>query len=79
MNSKIFAIYRQPVKVESNKWSLHGKYETMSAATQAYLDLLKRPKKERYYRYVLYPLLDPKARHIMIKPEHNEAFLRMSR
>jgi len=77
--TKTFAIYRQPMKAGNNKWSLHGKYDTMSQCVQAWTDLIKKPRKLRSHRYVVLPLLDPKARHVMIKPEHNEEVLRMSR
>lgn len=76
---KIFAIYRQGRLIESDKWTLHAKYETMSRAVQAWTDLIKVPRAKRFNRYVVLPLLDPKLKHIQIKPEHNEEVLKMSR
>lgn len=76
---KPYAIYKQPRLKGTTKWTLHRKYDSMSKANQAWTDLIKTPRKLRYYAYVVYPVLDHAAREVVIKPEYNEEFRRMAR
>ena len=66
---KQFTIYKHNQHAgDKTLWVVHRRYPTMAQANQAYIDLIKKPKKHRVWVYVVLPTLSM-SKTIILKEE----------
>jgi len=76
---KVFAVYKNSKLQEEDIWHVHRKYDSMEKAKQALGDLIKKPRKERVWRYTILPVTEPNIRTIKIKKEYVQDLLSIAR